>query len=370
MTSGIKNIGVEQRIASGSFARTAIDIKDGIEVVAADTSDAESCFAWIRQNGGAFSGTGLPWAAAGWNGKTFVQTNAARTFMGSRIYIPSAQVDESGNGFIVARSGAKGIPKGIKTEYGQACGVIDANGVPVSLRFFDVTTVGGRIEYDQKTKSMVCLTRDAIWYKIGVQGGVLSRGIFPGMGTGEKFDFLICPRGGQDSVWHVAFNGCLEQPSAYTNSLRRAQGLKAVTWASRQVYTSQGNDMNYMGLGAYPGKPRKAIIGGTFFGKFMVNIWTGAKMMFPETSLFVVAAANQEERHGPHFATVPGKTFASWRSGDNVMMVDVLGAKAGTAQPQAVAQGGYASIHASGPDSIGLVYTRGGALYRRDIIVE
>ena len=373
MKTEIGNITPEVKIADGPFGRTAIEIVDGVEVVAADLLDQTAVFAWIRPGGQAFKG-GMA-SRADWDigKKKWAPLAGVQGFACSRDYVPTI-----GRNVIASRAGTKEVDlaeKGKKHQQGQIITTINPDGTTAS-RFFNPTTGLGRVAYDPATVKTFVMSKDCAWYEVGQTGGILSRGKWDGMKTGEKFDFMIVPRpDGRPSVWHCALNGYSAQSSRYQNGLRVNGKLPPITWADYKAYPKQGDDMNHMGIGQVPNKPRKAIIGGVFDDLFQVNVWGGRKMQFPTNRLFQVGPATQEMRHGPHFATTRGinneeRTWAVWNDKGRIMMVDIMAAIQKKQRPVDVAQGSFPSIHAIGSGDVALAYVRNNAIWGRTVLVD
>jgi hypothetical protein len=377
MTTGIGAIGTELKIATGPFGRTAIDIRYGHEIIGVDSLDQTSAYVYSGMSGRFF--TGGPACRADWDIKlkTWLSVPGVTGLKSSRVYVPTVAALPLG-GVMMNRSGTKEVDlaeKGKKHQQGQVLTVLEPTGKMTSY-FFSVTTGLGRIAYDNAKGEIVAMSKDCTWYKVnGSDGKILYKGSWSSMKTGEKFDFLIVPRPSAASVWHCALNGYSTQSSRYQNSLRVSQKLPPVTWATYSSYPAQGDDMNHIGLGQYPARPRGAIIGGVFGGKFMVNIWNGRQMTVSPAGLICIGEADQEQRHGPHFATTydstgSARTWAVWKNDGKIMLTDVMEAVKNGGGGKVVATGSFPAIAADGAAGLALVYTRDNALYRRTIAVD
>jgi hypothetical protein len=285
----------------------------------------------------------------------------------SRLYVPSVCIPApSAPGaapvaMIEARAGCKEGGK----QYGQLVAALNDAGAS-SWAFYNPTTGTGRIAADPALPGLaIVMSKNGAWYKVKAAlnaPGILSKGWLDFGGTGEKIGFVIAPRPGKDSIWHCCMNGCRVDPSKYNNSLRHAQRLPRVLWASYATYPMQGSDFAYCGIGLIPGHPSKAIMGAYFGNHFRVNIWNGAKMRYSPYALPEIFPAADEIRHAPSFSVAAGRPVAAFRdTGGNIRLADCFACLDGQAAAPVMAAGRYPSIVET-PEGLALARVENGAL--------
>ena len=140
---------------------------------------------------------------------------------------------------------------------------------------------------------------------------------------GEKNGFVIS-RAGQiehadgttHQVWHGNTIGCSAPCSIdnyYQNSMRQAQGLSPVAWASTSAM-ELGDDHNYPGQAADLWEPETAYLYFDIYNAGIgLNIFRDGALVFPPDNLLVIPGAVADMRYGPQGASAAnGGLFLTW----------------------------------------------------------
>ena len=201
------------------------------------------------------------------------------------------------------------------------------------VRLAPVWDVGNASVDPNRPNEAVVSSTDGRWRRYVFNPNVPSRASILGEGTmyagqgGEKNSFWISKAGPvmhqngvMQSVYHGATGGWGASPSAYQNSVRQAQGLGPVQWASYSRYPTQGDDGTYVRVVSDNKNPQVAYIIADFStgGKYAntigvaMNIWNGSGMRFPSGNLLVLDNVGNSglRRFSPQ--TWPAKDGGVW----------------------------------------------------------
>ncbi len=227
------------------------------------------------------------------------------------------------------------------------------------------------------------------WKKVSYSASSASRVTDAGSGAmyagadGEKKGFWISKAGNvghsdgsTHGVWHLAIGGySASEPDQYQNSIRHAQGLPRVTWASYSPYTTMEDDGTYVDCVSDAMNPQIAYmtsdfsIGGKISGTAGVamNIWNGSAMVFPSTAILSVDPAGTcgLRRFAPQLTPAKnGGVFITWIRGGRVKLryVSATGVP-GTEWD--ISAGNMSSICTDSQGNLHLVYNRSGIKYRK-----
>jgi peptidoglycan hydrolase-like protein with peptidoglycan-binding domain len=127
---------------------------------------------------------------------------------------------------------------------------------------------------------------------------------------------------GKEGIKHAASGGYNGEPGGYINSTMSTR----VPWAGTNYAGAAGNDGSYVSLGIDWKKPKAAYIASSYAG-VVINIWDGAKMLFPANSLHVIdpnpaTFGNGIRRFAPQWTPAQGGgAFLCWTGSDgNIKM--------------------------------------------------
>lgn len=358
-----QGVGAEEEVSSFAGLRLgiALDSEGQPHIVADDNSGSRIAF-FHRIDGT-------------WQGGTFAQGEKGGQYDASRLYVPCIQIDAQNRAWISAKFGVKEF--GTMEGVGLWC-VENVNTTP-RVRFFrllsekDLSKGFGVVAIDPgEPGRAVVYSRDGKWVKVDESGNIRERGQMYCGPTGEKVRLVIAPRQGQRGVWHAAMGGYEKSPSLYQNSLRAAQGLSPVDWASYNAYPEMESDFRHPGIG-YDGKnPAVAYIACIFEAGLAYNVWNGSKMVYSSTALPVGDSAAQfVQRFAPQWASAKGGgAYLVWSAAGRVRIVRVT--SAGTLRelfperqnPRDVCVGTSPTICTDAAGNIHLAYVSGGLRYR------
>lgn len=209
------------------------------------------------------------------------------------------------------------------------------------------------------------------WMPVTYTGSGLSVGgrgqMYAGEG-GEKNAFWISKAGnvthgdGQHAVWHGAMGGFYGYWSAYRNSLMGGP----VTWASEPAYPAQNDDGAYVNVTSDNVTPQIGYIVAAYAGITM-NIWDGAKMVFPTTSLLQVDPAGgvTSRRYPPRLAPAKyGGVFVCWTRG-GTLMIRYVSPDGAMGDEVAIGPGAPGDICVDSEGNVHVYYVNNGAKYRK-----
>jgi hypothetical protein len=228
----------------------------------------------------------------------------------------------------------------------------------------------------------VVFTKDATYRVVEVDRGRMYAGQ-----DGEKKGFWISkagavqhPGGRKQNVWHLAIGGYnATYPDEYQNSMRQAQGLPRVVWATYGAYSTMQNDGTYVDCVSDNKAAERAYMicdftagggVGSSAGVSM-NIWNGNSMVFNANGGLLKIDGNGTSglrRFAPQLAPAKdGGCYATWHRGGRVKVrwispTGVMGSE------WDVAAGTYANVCVDKQGNLHISYVNGGVKYQKWIM--
>ncbi|MCX7591469.1 MAG: hypothetical protein N2255_07560 [Kiritimatiellae bacterium] len=358
-----RGVGDEEVVSSFVGLRPSIDVDTGGQphIVTDDSSDAR--VALFHRIGGK------------WSGGILAEGRPGGRYDASRIYVPHIEIDRQNRAWISAKFGVKEF--GTMLGTGLWC-MENVNTEPRTLFFRliserELSKGFGIVGVDPAEPGKAYVySREGVWVEMDLSGNIRKKGKMYCGASGEKLRFVIAPREGQRGVWHAGMTGYSAMDSMYQNSVRDAQGLGPVAWASYAAYREMESDFYHPGIGRDGRNPTVCYLACIFNCGLVYNVWNGSKMLFSPGSLPVVDARAQfVKRFGPQWAPAPGGgAYLVWASGGRVKIVRVAmdgslhNLFSGQTDPRDVCAGTNPTVCTDASGVIHLAYVNGGLRYR------
>lgn len=275
-------------IASGSFARPAIGVYQGVITVAAEGAGMGSIWKYTLGVNGK------------WSGGEAVKGSAQTA---DRVYVP----DVAG-GVVSFRFGPKtgGVWKGP--------GLIMPDGKVIRTQ---LTTGAARLAQD--SKGVIIMSKDASWGRVNADGSIGQRGRFAGMSTGEKISFDC-----SGDQWAVGMGGYSKQYACV--AVGTEKGGKLTSVASYKTYPDMSSDLLYCSVKIHGSNVWFAT---SYNGRLMVNRVTAGRARWPITALKDMGPCVAGDRCPPRLVALSGRVYAIYEApGRKIMMQAIPKGKA------------------------------------------
>ena len=174
--------------------------------------------------------------------------------------------------------------------------------------------------------------------------------------SGEKLAYATAPGG----FWAAAMGGCASKDDSSVCASTWAGSRRY--WCDCDVYTEQGDDTRYVGIGMTPSGT--VYLAAQLGGQVRVNRVSPAGVVkYHIGNLPAIGACPAMDRHAVQLVAQRGRMAAVWGAGGSIYGVDVMAAMKGTQTPSRLCAGNLAAAVAC-PGGMALAVTDNGGNVR------